>query len=447
MTLALFTGCGTAEIAAPSSDTPVSAVPPKPSPSVEVAEAESTSPEQPYESSSTAPEISAPTPADLLSDALNLFSSITFPESYTVYAAGYESSGMYEVYLTAEGIPEDIIAYVSKLAGDDTAEHVQKSLDYYNSNGAVGINGRLNGIGLDIDCLITPTKEDYDYDYVEGCALRLRAPVSEPAVYESILEGSYNISSLSEVAAYFNVNVITGMSEIYVRRNRNSAQITAVYNTVGDVVGVMERMRSELEYKGFDESANIMHLPSYGEVENSILFDISHGSICIFQTLANSAKSYKDYQPAATKLTEYGFRNYIETDAFCEYRDDDNNVSIAVNVPQWGSRPDAWENNCVIFAKKLSDYLLIIWYYPGKQEYTVQADKGDTSAKFTYSGKTGELIDEWSNVKTVREQFADMLGGPPTEDVYAQSIRIFTDYVRETFGMSVDALYALAEGE
>ena len=282
---------------------------------------------------------------------------------------------------------------------------------------------------------------------MEGCTIRLRAPVADPSVYMKIIEDNYNLNALSEAAGFFDVAIVTGKTNIYVRKNRNNAQIVAVYSPIDDVAGVMESMKAAMNYKGFDENSNIMNLEDYGDVGVDILFDFENNSICVFQGLADSGKNYKDYELAANKLTELGFRNAIESDALCEFKDNENDVYISVNVPQWGSRPEEWENSCVTFLKSINGYLLVIWYYPDEQSYTIQADKDDTSAKVKYSDKTGEFTDEWSNQDTVREQFVNMFGDAAEDDVYMQCVEIFKSYVQDAFGMSIDELYALAASE
>ena len=390
-------------------------------------------------------------PADLLSDELNVFSDVSFPEGYTVYAAGFENNvnfGLYELYLTAEGNPEDIVIYISNLLGLSTEESIRESIDAFHSNGSATIFGTQVEGGLNADCDIKATKEnDYDYDYVPGCTLRLRSPITDSADYEKIIEDNYNLNSLTEVADFFDLTPVTGQSQIYVRKSRNNAQIDAVYNTVDDVAEVMESMKAAMTYEYFDENIYVMNLLDYGDVVNTIFFDLENNSISIFQGLGDSGKNYKDYKTATTKLTDLGFRNYIEKDALCEFKDDAHNLNIVINIPQWGSRPDERDNSCVQFFNGINGYLLAIWYYPEEQKYVVQADKDDTSAKFQYYEKTGEISDEWAASGEPKEQFINMFGSSAQEDVYMESIELFQGYVKDTFGMNIDELYALAASE
>ena len=281
-------------------------------------------------------------PADLLSDDLNLFSGVSFPEGYTVYAAGVEddvNTVFYQLYLTAQGKPEDIITYISKLLGNEDVESIQKSIDAFYGDGGVGIDGRLDESGFNVNCKITPTeKGDRDYDFVDGCNLRLSASIDDSSSYRKIIQDNYNLNSLSDVAKYFDVLPITGQSKIFVRKNQNNAQIDAVYNTVEDAAGIMQRMKAELKYEGFDEKNNTINLQKYGEVSNNIMF-AGNNTICIFQNLSDSGKNYKDYKLATNKLIDIGFTNYIESDALCEYKDEANKVNLTVNIPEWGSRP------------------------------------------------------------------------------------------------------------
>lgn len=432
MLLTLFTGCGSA--GSQTSTSPAG----QPTPAAS-------------EMAVQTPETGPSLPADLLGNDLNVYSDVSFPEGYFVYAAGFENNVnfyFYDLYLTAQGKPEDIITYVSTLLGAANEAGKEQSIKTFHSNGGVGIDGQLDGKGLFVNCKITPTNEnDYDYDYVDGCALRLRAAIDDPTSYNKIIEDNYNLGSLSPATDYFDLTPITGKSGIYVRKSRNNAQIDAVYNTVGDVANVMKRMKAELSYEGYDDNSHIMTLTRYGEVRNSILFDLENNSISIFQNLGDSGRSFRDYKPASTKLTDLGFQNYIETDALCEYRDDVSGLSIAVNIPKWGSRPDEWENSCVQFLKEINGYLLAIWYYPDEGRYTVQADKDDTSAKYEYQAGTGEFGGEYPDTDAVKAQFGKMYSGREVKDVNMEGIYLFQGYVKDTFGMSVDELYALAADE
>lgn len=390
------------------------------------------------------PEVSAGLPSDLWGEEMNLFSNIAFPEGYAVYAAAFENN-FYYLYLTAQGKPEDIITYVSEIMGDNAQESIQQNIDLFSSDGFVAIHGSEIKDGLKAECDIgTIREDDYDYDYVEGCTLRFRAAVDDPSDYQKLIEDNYNLNSLSDVAHFFDLMPITGISRIYVRKNRNNAQIDAVYNHIEDVAGVLKDMKSSIEYENFDESINAMNLPYYGEIQNNIFFDVQNNSISIFQYLSHSDQNYKDYQPVISNLAGLGFENYIESDALCSYKDEAQNLSIAINIPQWGSRPDQWENNCVVFLKKINDYLLAIWYYPDEGKYKVQADKDDTSASYEYLVETGKFDSEQPDPQTVRAHFGEVYSGFEVKDLYMEGIEQFQNYVKDAFGMSIDQLYALA---
>ncbi|MDD3168577.1 MAG: hypothetical protein PHC91_03815 [Eubacteriales bacterium] len=389
-------------------------------------------------------------PADLLSDDMNLFFGVSFPEGYTVYAAGVEdnvNSVFYQLYLTAQGEPEEIITYLSKLLGNEDEESIQKSIDVFQRDGGVGIDGRLDAAGFDVNCKITPTeKDDHNYDFVDGCNLRLTASIEDASRYRKIIEDNYNLNSLSDVAKYFDVMPITGQSKIFVRKNQNNAQIDAVYNTIEDVAGIMKSIKAELKYEGFDENNNNINLLRYGEVSNSIMF-AGNDTICIFQNLSDAGKNYKDYKLATNKLIDMGFTNYIETDALCEYKDDANKLNITINIPEWGSRPEAWENSCVTFIKEMNGYLLVIWYYPDEHRYAVQSDRDSASVKYECFAKTGEFSGEYPDRDTVKAQFEAMYSGLEVQDVFMEGIELFQEYVNSTFGMSIDQLYQLAVSE
>ncbi|NCB51816.1 MAG: hypothetical protein EOM54_08050 [Clostridia bacterium] len=437
VSLTLFAGCGTTgtETSAPETSE-------KPTPAVSTEETQT-------------PEILTGIPVDLLSEELNVFCDISFPEGYTVYAAGFENNvsfSFYDLYLTAEGNTEEIITYMSNLLGDGAEESIRQNIDAFNMDGGVSIHGTEVEDGLNADCEISATEEDtYDYDYVEGCTIRLRADINDTSDYDKIIEENFNLNSLSDVAEFFDIMPINVRSEIYVRKLRNNAQINVVYDNVEDVAGLMENMRASMAYEGFDESINVMNLQNYGEIGNSIFFDPNNNSISIFQGLGDSGKNYKDYKIATTALDEMGFTNYIESDAMCEYKDEANDLMISINIPAWGSRPDEWENSCILFVKEINGYLLAIWYYPAEGVYRIQADKDDASAKYEYYANTDVFDGEQPDPDTATEYFADVYGLVEAEnireDVYMVGIAMFRSYINDTFGMGAEELYNLAASE
>jgi hypothetical protein len=88
-------------------------------------------------------------PASLLSNELNVFSDVSFPDGYHIYAVEYsiDAEGMdyyfFTLYLTAQGNPEEIIAHLSNLVGDGAEECISQNINAYNKDGRVGIDGIL----------------------------------------------------------------------------------------------------------------------------------------------------------------------------------------------------------------------------------------------------------------------------------------------------------------
>lgn len=124
--------------------------------------------------------------------------------------------------------------------------------------------------------------------------------------------------------------------------------------------------------------------------------------------------------------------------------------SVEVYNPQWGQSDEA---GFVRFFTPLGAdrYGLVITYYSAKKTYDAGIDdRSDGSgAEFEYAVRTKEYRDIWCSMKdiSVEEYFRNAYNEPAIADVYQHSIDIMEQYISQTFGMSIDELYALPTGE
>lgn len=388
-----------------------------------------------------------PVPASLLSNELNVFSDVSFPEGYHIYAVEYsiDAEGMdyyfFTLYLTAKGKPEEIITYLSNLVGDGGEEKTSQYINSYNKDGRVGIDGILRGTEMEVACKILPTTQDsYDYDYVEGCDIKLQAVLRDTnQAYNDIFENSYNVNAMEELSGYFDLSKITGKKSVYVRTLQGSSQITAVYN-VENLQEVADLIKTEVKCKAMPEEPYIITLLDYGEISVSLFMDINNNAISVFQTQRDSTKSYGDYEIEQSAIVDLGFMpDQDNGDGRYIYRDNSGDLWVSVSVAQLGGEGDE-----VLFFKKLDKYDLAIWYYPEEQVFWVQVNNQDTEAKYAYHVSDGSVSDEWSNNGAVEAIFKEALANENTEDVYLGPLAIFSNYVNNTFGMSIDDLFQTA---
>ena len=105
----------------------------------------------------------------------------------------------------------------------------------------------------------------------------------------------------------------------------------------------------------------------------------------------------------------------------------------------------------VVFFQPITDvYRVNLSYHTTDNKLFVGADDNyNGGASFYYYLDTGEHIDEWCSDpdKTVEEYFINAYNDPGIEDIYLHSVELMEQYIRDTFGMTIEELYALPTGE
>jgi len=141
-------------------------------------------------------------------------------------------------------------------------------------------------------------------------------------------------------------------------------------------------------------------------------------------------------------LTTLGFY-YTEKDALCIYEKKEENIQVAICKPEWGVRPATDNNWNVQVLHEVNGYLLVVWYYANEQKYTVQADKGNLTARYDYLIETGKYGNEWTpDTDTVKEHFSTVFD-TKDDDVFAKAVSMFEQTFKDRFDMSMEELYAL----
>ncbi len=150
------------------------------------------------------------------------------------------------------------------------------------------------------------------------------------------------------------------------------------------------------------------------------------------------------YEPPT--LTNLGFvANQADADYIYEQRGD-KVVNLEVHRPEWGER----DFDVRFFTPISDEYRIVIRYDSVKKMFSVGIDDNDQGgASFNYFVETGEFVDDWCSDpnKTVEEYFIKAYNDPAITDVYQHSVDQMVQYVRDTFGLTLDELYALPVGE
>ena len=128
-----------------------------------------------------------------------------------------------------------------------------------------------------------------------------------------------------------------------------------------------------------------------------------------------------------------------------EYRGE-RDVNMEVHRPEWGKK-----DFDVRFFTPLSDeYRIVVTYHDAERKFTAGVDDNNQGgAKFDYFVDSGQFGNEWCSDKnqTVEEYLIKAYNDPTIKDVFQHSIDLMVQYIHDTFGMTVEELYALPTGE
>ncbi len=172
--------------------------------------------------------------------------------------------------------------------------------------------------------------------------------------------------------------------------------------------------------------------------------------------LAGSAAS--DYSPLAafypnledrdftiiTSLRELGFA--MDSDKNEAYYGDvqRDGLSVNINHAEWGAPQYEDMTKCVKMNIMLdSGYTLAVLYYPEISAYVFQMDMKNEQMNYVYNVADGTIMVDSDSRERFERMIAEAMGETDEADALLAPIPVFNDAIRETFGMSADALYAL----
>jgi len=105
----------------------------------------------------------------------------------------------------------------------------------------------------------------------------------------------------------------------------------------------------------------------------------------------------------------------------------------------------------IVFFQPISDEYRVNMFYivADKKLYVGADDNNQGGASFWVIMDAGEHTDEWCSNEdmTVEEYFINAYNDPGIEDIYLHSVELMEQYIRDTFGMTIEELYALPTGE
>jgi hypothetical protein len=384
-------------------------------------------------------------PVDIFGSKFNPFYDVKFPENFNIYSAGlnigdpkFDGIPKYVLSMTAEGKTDESITFLSKLAGIEDENSINKFLEGFNKSGFCEFKSTD-----DVTFTIRKTdKNDGRYQYVEGCHIDLWVDVnsSEAPRYTQLVSDNFNANALSVAADYFDVTPVFEECSIQVDLYKNSVEIRVNYD-VKDVTAVQQKMVQGIKSNWYDTDNGKMGL-SYGMVDFEILFDIKGGQIDVMEKTTDIQTALGDYTAPEVSLSTLGFF-YAEKDGLCTYEDKKEGMQVAIYKPEWGARPITDNNWDITYLQEVNGYLVVVWYYANEQKYTIQADKGNLTAKYDYYIETGEYGNEWTpDSDTVKEHFSTVFD-TQDEDVFAKAVSMFEQTLKDRFDLSLQELFAL----
>jgi len=177
---------------------------------------------------------------------------------------------------------------------------------------------------------------------------------------------------------------------------------------------------------------------------------ISDRLAVLFGTNANDiyALPYEIVEPDRSTLAGLGFTEKMEDNAYYFENKIGQYYNVEVRNPEWGE----WEEggDVSFFTPISDDYRIVVKYYGGENKFLVGGDDNfGGGAKYEYYYDTHEAIDGWcsDNSITVEQYFQNAYNDPNIEDIYLYPVELMIKYIYDTFGMSIEELYAMPAGE
>ncbi|MCE5187800.1 MAG: hypothetical protein LLF75_01240 [Eubacteriales bacterium] len=145
-----------------------------------------------------------------------------------------------------------------------------------------------------------------------------------------------------------------------------------------------------------------------------------------------------------TSLQELGFA--MDDDKNQAYYGDvqRDGLSVNINHAEWGAPQTEDMTKCVKMDLMLdSGYILTVLYYPEISAYVFQMSINDEQMNYVYSAAESSVMVDSASRERFERMILEALGETGEADALLAPIPVFDDKIREAFGMTADALYAL----
>lgn len=151
----------------------------------------------------------------------------------------------------------------------------------------------------------------------------------------------------------------------------------------------------------------------------------------------------KDFTMAST-LAELGF-TMNDANNQASYGDvQRDGLSVNINHAEWGAPQSEDMTKCVRLDLMLdSGYTLVVLYYPEISAYVFQMNINGEQMNYIYNAADGTFMVDSNSRERFERMITEALGETGETNVLLAPIPVFDDTIRETFGMTADALYAL----
>ena len=188
-----------------------------------------------------------------------------------------------------------------------------------------------------------------------------------------------------------------------------------------------------------------------GDVLLAPMADFDQILLDTFGTTANILfllpREVKVYDPSS--LLGLGFEEKKDIASYYYETKDAHYFNVEVHNPAWGD----WDEGGDVrgfFPQGADTNGVLITYFTGEKKFLVKAhDKIGGGAGFYFYTDTKQFEDIWCSDKsrTVEQYFIDVYNNPDIKDIHAYSAQLMEDCIKNTFGLSIDELYALPAGQ
>lgn len=399
-----------------------------------------------------APEPIEYTPADILGEKLNPFFGLEIPKSFelenvSIYTPGWDIEGdtmQYHMGLLGP-MHNDTITAMAELFGVTSESAVNGFLDTFQKEGRVIIDG---GGGRTCEISTSPKNDGWVVSLV------------------SIIEKADNINYSQFMSDNFNMNIFGAVSKslplmpvtdkfkinvCYVPvEDMQKTELEIAY-TVDDWAAVLESMKNGGGYSWYDSDSHMFGIDC-GIMYGNIRFVDEQGHINVtqgYKGIPDSAlREFVPDQGTGTTLETLGLQYNPENGSY-GYRDEETETSISIYNDSWKIQPEDVNRNIIRYSQKMKGCLLFITFYPNKDRYEAQVFEGSKPTEnavqsfFAYNVNTNTVVDRISQGTDMKPEafFAKVLNVAQTDAIFTNVIKIFDQYIMDTFGMTPEELF------